>query len=236
MSGAAGLNRVSLRIGGPLRQGPSMSPPIPLRKPPSGPITADLLRRLGVAEPIAWAARLGPLCAEYEITPPRALAAFLANTLHETAGYVRLVESLRYSPKRLMQVWPKRFPDLASTEGYAWKPEALAEHVYGGRLGNIHPGDAWRYIGRGLLQVTGRDNYARLEMITGEPLLENPHLLALPDMAARSAAAWWRWAGCSEIAETQDIEAVRRRVNGGLVGLAPVAGLYDRAVQLLTQA
>jgi len=212
---------------------PQSSPAAPV----SGPtITADLLRRLGATEPAAWAARLAPLCAEYGITTPRALAAFLANTLHETAGYVRLVESLRYSPRRLMQVWPRRFPDLPSTEGVAWNPEALAERVYGGRMGNIHPGDAWRYIGRGLLQVTGRDNYARLAMITGQPLLDHPENLALPDMAAQSAAAWWRWAGCTEIAETADIQAVRQRVNGGLVGLAPVAGLYDRAFTLLTQA
>ncbi len=203
-------------------------PPTPLPEP-----TPALLKRLGVAEPDMWARVLAGPCAAREISTPRRLAGFLANIVHETAGMVRLTESMNYSARRLMQVWPRRFPTLASTKPFAGQPEALANHVYGSRMGNIYPGDGWRYIGRGPLQVTGRDNYARLALVTGLPLLEQPELLQQPSTGARAAAHWWHWAGCNQIADTGDIAAVRRRVNGGAIGLADVERLYGRALKIL---
>ncbi|HEV7306425.1 hypothetical protein [Ensifer sp.] len=89
------------------------------------------------------------------------LAAVLAEAHHETGGAMRPVEeNLNYSARRLMQVWPARFPTLASAEPYANNPRALANRVYGGRLGNVGADDGWRYRGRGLAQITGRANYA----------------------------------------------------------------------------
>ncbi len=90
------------------------------------------------------------------------LAAILAEAYHETGGAMRPVEEdLNYSAKRLMQVWPARFPTLASAEPYANNPRALANRVYGGRLGNVGADHGWLYRGRGLAQITGRANYMK---------------------------------------------------------------------------
>ena len=116
--------------------------------------------------------------AERRKTPFRHLAAILAEAYHETGGRMQPVEeNLNYSARRMMQVWPRRFPTIASTEPYAGKPQALANKVYGGRLGNVSPGDGWRYRGRGLAQITGRVNYTRFG------------LAATPDAAGDMATA-----------------------------------------------
>jgi putative chitinase len=192
-----------------------------------------LLRKLGVAEGEAWTDALAQPCADHGITTPRTLAAFLANTIHESAGFTRLEENLRYSPKRILQIWPKRFASMTAAQPLAWNGQALANAVYGGRMGNVAADDGWRFRGRGPLMVTGRENYARLAQITGLDLIGDPDLLLEPDIGARCAAAWWDWAKINTIAETGDITQVRRRVNGGLIGLAPVSGLFARALRLL---
>lgn len=95
-------------------------------------------------------------------TPLRHLAYILATAYHETGGRMQPVEeNLRYSAARLMQVWPKRFPSLSVAQQYANNPQALANKVYGGRLGNVNPNDGWQFRGRGLVQITGRDNYRK---------------------------------------------------------------------------
>lgn len=100
--------------------------------------------------------------AERRMTRSCHLAVILATAYHETGSTMQPVEeNLNYSARRLMQVWPARFPTLASTQSYAGNPYKLAIRVYGGRLGNIGPEDGWIYRGRGLAQITGRTNYAK---------------------------------------------------------------------------
>ena len=95
-------------------------------------------------------------------TDPRWLAYIMATAHHETgARFAPVEENLNYSAKRLTEVWPKRFPSIAAAKPYANNPERLANSVYGGRLGNDEPGDGWKYRGRGFVQVTGKDNYAK---------------------------------------------------------------------------
>lgn len=111
---------------------------------------------------------------------PRWLAYILATAHHETgARFAPIEENLNYSAKRLMQVWPKRFPSLAAANPYANNPERLANSVYGGRLGNDEPGDGFRYRGRGFVQITGKDNYAKYG------LAYNPEAASENDTAAR---------------------------------------------------
>jgi putative chitinase len=185
-------------------------------------VTAGLLRRRRTADPDGWAAVLAPLCARFDIVTPARLARFLANTTHETGGFRRLVENLDYTAKRLTEVWPRRFPTLADAAPFARKPEALAERVYGGRMGNVYPGDGWRWRGRGLLQTTGRDNYARLSIATGRPLDALPDWLLTRKGAAESAVRFWAWRNCSTPADAGDDAEVRRRINGGVIGLDDV--------------
>lgn len=82
----------------------------------------------------------------------------MAQVLHETGGLTVLVENMNYRAERIVQVWPSRFRTIEEATPYAHNPEKLANKVYGGRMGNTHPGDGWRFIGRGLLQITGRES------------------------------------------------------------------------------
>jgi putative chitinase len=97
---------------------------------------------------------------------PRWLAYIMATAHHETgARFAPIEENLNYSAKRLCQVWPSRFPNASAAAPYAGSPEKLANKVYGGRMGNVAPGDGWKYRGRGLVQITGRTNYAKYGLV-----------------------------------------------------------------------
>jgi len=193
---------------------------------PSVPLAA-LLRVAGFASPDAWATHLAEPMMTRGIRGERRVAAFLATIAHESNGGRRLEEDLYYSADRIRAVWPARFADRAAAARVAGDPYALAEAVYGGRLGNDEPGAGWLYRGRGLIQITGAANYGAAADALSLPLLSDPGLAARPAEAARIAAWWWAAHGCNELADTGDATRWRRRVNGGLVGLADVQRVYE---------
>lgn len=164
-------------------------------------------------------ARVDVLAASGILDSPGRLAHFLAQVCHETGGLTILVENLHYRAERLMEVWPSRFPTLSAARPFAGNPEALANAVYGGRMGNVHPGDGWRYIGRGLLQITGRETYARIGTALGIDLVGQPYLAVSPDHAVAIAVEEWRRSGCMRYADLDDVVEVTRAINGGLIGL-----------------
>lgn len=143
---------------------------------------------------------------------------FLGQVLHESAGLTQFSENLNYSADRLCKVWPSRFHTLADARPYERNPEALANRVYGGRMGNTEPGDGWRYRGRGPIQLTGKDNYRAVGDLMGQDLVGLPELMEQPRYALEAAIAWWE----DRIPDSMlgDTEKVSRRVNGGLIGLA----------------
>lgn len=210
--------------------------------PPSDasvPVTPAILRSLGAAEPDAWAAPLAAAMRRREITTKLRAAAFLANTLVETGGYRKLVESLDYSPGGLLRTWPARFTAdeaarLGRSIGKAADQRGIAEKVYGGRLGNKVPGDAWLYRGRGLIQMTGRAQYEEAAAALARPFDEFLRWIVTTEGAAETAAWWWMRAGCNAIADRDDIAAVRHRVNGGEIGLPEVREKYRAALLALT--
>lgn len=160
------------------------------------------------------------------------LKAFLPQIIHESQGMTRLVENLSYSVERLMVVWPSRFPTWESAAPYARNPEALANHTYGGRMGNTHPGDGWKFRGRSFIMCTGFDNYARVGELLGQDLSTMPELLEQPHYALEAAIAWWE----DKIPDSMlgDPERVTRRVNGGLIGLSEreeLTGLAQEALE-----
>jgi putative chitinase len=157
---------------------------------------------------------------------------FLAQTLHETCSLEKLEEDLRYSAKRLTEVWPSRFPTLAAARPYERNPEALANKVYGGRLGNKEPGDGWRYRGRGIPMCTGKDNYALVQKVTGLPVLKNPDLLAQPLPALQAGIAWWERRVPDAL--LGDPERVSHAVNGGDIGMEDRLALTELATKALT--
>lgn len=191
---------------------------------------------------LAFAPRLDRTAKANGIASPRRVRHWLAHVYVETFGLTRFVENLSYSAERLRAVWPKRFPTLAAAKPYARNPAALAEKVYGGRLGNTRPGEGARYIGRGGLMRTGRAGYAEAALafrgrgVTVD-LLASPELLAQPDYAFDDAAHFWADHGLNDAAdadegerifdtvqeailgnEVDDLESTTRRINGGLTG------------------
>lgn len=161
------------------------------------------------------------------VSPLRA-AHFMAQVLHESVALTRRYENLRYSAKRLPQVWPRRFWPLGPLDpaAYANNEVKLANEVYGGRLGNVLPGDGYLYRGRGLLQLTGKDSYALAATVLGRDYPSAPDFVAEPDAVLwagwclGAAAAIWSAKGCNEAADQDDIALVTLRINGGSVGLA----------------
>jgi putative chitinase len=152
---------------------------------------------------------------------PLRLCHFLAQIAHETGGFTIRVESLNYkTAKRLMHVWPKRFPTEASARPFLGKPTQLGDKVYGGRMGNKDPGDGFKYRGRGYLQTTGRSAYKTFGTLISEDLEAEPDKVADPAISLRCAVAEWAGSKINAAADDDDIRKVTKLVNGGLNGLA----------------
>jgi putative chitinase len=150
---------------------------------------------------------------------PRRLAHFMAQVLHETGGLTILIESMNYRADRIVQVWSTRFATVEEAEPFAHNPEALANKVYGGRMGNVAPGDGFRFIGRGMMQITGRESYTRYGAALGIDLPADPDLAFSAAWSLRIGIEEWRAAGCNAFADDDSIRRVTRAINGGLIGL-----------------
>jgi putative chitinase len=165
----------------------------------------------------------------YEITAnPLRFAHFMAQILHESNGLTIQFENLNYSPERLSKVWPARFMPRGPVDPseYAHNPEKLANLVYGNRMGNNDPGDGFKYRGRGLLQLTGKDSYRQVTELVRRYNSRAPDYVADPDQVISAswcvevASAVWRFKGCNELADQDQLRSVTRMINGGLTGLA----------------
>lgn len=168
-------------------------------------------------DPVEWADQLSEAVAWGEVRDRHEVAMFLAQIGHESSDLRRLEESLWYSAERMIAVWPSRFHTYAGALPYAENPEALANEVYGGRMGNTAPGDGWRYRGRGPIQLTGKSNYRRAERGTGLPLLDHPDRLATCARYGAMSAVWY-W--IEHVTPRADIRTATKQINGGLNGLA----------------
>jgi putative chitinase len=162
-----------------------------------------------------------PVLEEYGIDTPTRLAHFLAQTSHESGGFRAIEENLNYKAETLTKIFPKYFHDKDPND-YAKQPEKIANLVYGGRMGNglAESGDGYRYRGRGLIQLTGHDNYKRFADSLGMTMDEAVEYLGTPEGAVESAAWFWANNGLNEIADTDDVTKVTKRINGGTIGLA----------------
>lgn len=208
------------------------------------PTASTIERAIGCA---GWLAKrfelpLREACARFGIDTPKRLAAFYAQIGHESASLSRTVENLNYSARGLLRTWPSRF-DAALAERFARKPEAIANHVYGGRMGNGPEltGDGWRYRGRGLIQITGKANYEAITelLVNQKPpdavpdFVLQPELLESPQWAAMTAGAYWHDHDLNALADAGDLDRMTRIINGGLNGLADRKARYARAMRVL---
>lgn len=158
--------------------------------------------------------------AKYGVTSTLILAHFMAQVSLECGAGEEVVENLSYSAVRMTQVWPSRFPTIASAAPYAHNPQALANKVYGGRMGNTGPNDGWNYRGRGATQTTGHDGYKLLGDNMGLDLLDNPDLVNDATLFLECGLADFTICGCMPYARADNIVMVTKRLNGGETDLA----------------
>lgn len=169
---------------------------------------------------------------KYQISTRARVAAFLAQVGHESGQLKRMVENLNYTAQALQRTWPKRF-DAALAAQVAGKPVQIANIAYGKRMGNSAPGDGWKYRGRGLIQVTGKENYLACGEALGLDLVLYPEWLEQPEYAALSAGWYWSANGLNELADAGEFEAITRRINGGMSGQGERLALYGEAQAML---
>jgi putative chitinase len=169
-------------------------------------------------------AQIPDTAAKFGITTPLRLAHFLAQCGHESGGFKAVQENLNYGAKGLRGIFAKYFPTDAKALEYERKPEKIANLVYGNRMGNgaEATGEGYKFRGRGYIQLTGKDNYARFDKTVDEDVISNPDLVATKYPLA-SAAFFFQsnglWAICDKGADDATVTAVTKRVNGGTIGL-----------------
>ena len=146
-----------------------------------------------------------------------------------------LRENLNYSAKGLTATWPSRFPNIEQAMEFERKPERIANKVYGGRadLGNTEDGDGWKFSGKGLIQLTGRNNYKTCGDALGVDLIANPELLIEPEYAALSAGWFWNKRGLNALADNEDWNTITKRINGGTHGLQDRIDRTHKAMDIL---
>lgn len=175
---------------------------------------------------------------EFGFTNARRQAMALAQMGQESGLFTVLEENLNYSVGRLMEVWPTRFCDYATAQKYAYNPEALANLVYGSRLGNRFVGDGWNFRGRGPIQITGRGMYEQAGLALKLPLVQKPELLLSPEHGSR-ASLWFLsrryYVGINWLtwADWGNLTVCTRLVNGGTIGIEGRRALLARARQCL---
>lgn len=173
---------------------------------------------------------------EFGIDTPKRQAMFLAQCAHESGNFSRITENLMYRAETLLKVFPKYFKTMAEAKQFERKPEKIANRVYGGRMGNgpEATGDGYRYRGRGLIQLTGKDNYTACGKDLKIDLHTKPDYLLTPEGAARSAAWFWSKNGLNKFADAGDITGCTKRINGGTIGLEDRKKHYEQALKSLS--
>lgn len=162
------------------------------------------------------------------ITDAKSKAALMANVDHESQGFTRSEENLNYSAKRLQQVFPKYYSSIEQARADAGNPEAIANRVYGGRMGNTEAGDGFKYRGRGAIQLTGKHQYEAMGKKLGVDLVNNPELASDPKYSAQIAVQYWKDSGANAAAIRGNVTQARVLTNGGTNGLEDVKSKYDK--------
>ena len=183
-----------------------------------------------------WYEALSNVLPEYEINTSERVAAFLAQCTHESGGFKRLKENLNYKWESLRRVFPKYFPTDELAQEYAHKPEKIANRVYASRMGNgdESSGDGFRYCGRGLIQLTGKNNYTKFAESIGMAVEEVPSLLETFEGAVKSACWFWKTNNLNQYADVGDILTMTKRINGGTIGLEDRIKHYNHALEVFS--
>lgn len=183
-----------------------------------------------------WVDVLNAAMGHYQINTPDRQAHFLAQIGHESGALAQTSENLKYSAVRLQQIFPRYFTK-SEAEKYQYQPMAIANRVYANRYGNGDEasGDGFAFRGRGLIQLTFKDNYRACGTALGKDLVANPDLLLRPELATLAAAWYWQSHGCNAMADAGEIRGITKAVNGGYNGLPERMALLSKASLALAE-
>ena len=194
-------------------------------------------------EPEAWYSEVVDMFQKYDIITQNRIAGFMAQCAHESRDFTALEENLNYSADALYRVFGRRyFPTLSKAQEYHRQPEKIANYVYmdvnrtkRGALGNVRPGDGWKFRGRGIKQLTGRNNYEVFGRSVGMTADQAVEYVTTKKGALESACWFWATNNISRYADADDIVGMSKRINGGTIGLDDRIARYNRAKAILGQ-
>jgi putative chitinase len=194
-------------------------------------------------DPKPWYDAAIPMFEEYEINTVNRIAGFMAQTSHESRDFTALVENLNYSEKALNSVFGRYFgtgKNKRNAKDYARNQEKIANYVYQdefrskrGALGNTNPGDGWLFRGRGIKQLTGRNNYAAFGKSVGMSAEEAAGYVATEKGAMESACWFWKTNKLQKWADKGDNKGLTKAINGGTIGLADRNARWDNCLAVL---
>jgi putative chitinase len=203
-------------------------------------ITKEQLAQLIPGNPYLdqWCNALNEILPDYGIDTPQRVAAFVAQCAHESGNFRALKENLNYRPETLRKLFSKYFPTDDLARAYASMPnkqEAIANRIYASRMGNgdEQSGDGFRFCGRGLIQLTGRDNYTFFAGSLDIPVEEAAEYLQTFEGAVQSACWFWETNNLNQWADKDDILTLTKRINGGTIGLEDRKKHYEHAKHVL---
>lgn len=209
---------------------------------------SELAKAVGISEDLAalWWSPLTKAMERYQINTPLRQAHFLAQVGHESNSFRAGRESLNYSISGLLNTFSRSRISVSDANKYgridgkqSANQEAIANTVYGGEwgrvnLGNTQEGDGWKYRGAGLIQLTGRANFTKLNQALNFDLVNRPERVAEDNLISAMAAAWfWDSRGLNALADKDDVVAITRKINGGVNGLDDRKKRLERAKSVL---
>ena len=181
-----------------------------------------------------WHEALCKILPDYDITTLERVACFMGQTMVESAGYKAIIENLNYRPETLCKVWPHYF-NADNCNDYAHQPEKIANRAYGGRMGNgpEESGDGYKFCGRGLIQLTGKQNYTKFAADLGMSIDDTVAYLETPSGAVASAGWFWDNNNLNQYCDKGDFVTLTKRINGGTIGLEDRQHHFDIAMKFL---
>jgi len=167
-----------------------------------------------------WYQPIITILPKYNINSNVRLAAFLSQCAHESNDFTILKENLNYKANTLIKVFPNEFPSLSLAESYVGNPEKIANRLYCDRMGNgcEESGDGFKYHGRGIIQLTGKDEYEGFSEFCKKSLDDIPNYLETPEGSIMSACWYWDIHNLNQLADKKDIKTITKKINGGLIG------------------
>ena len=182
-----------------------------------------------------WHEALDQLLDDYDINTPLRVAHFVAQCAHESGNFVFIKENLNYKAASLQKIFSKYFPTAELAAQYANQPERIANRIYANRMGNgpETSGDGYKYCGRGLIQLTGKDNYTFFAGSLNIPVEEASDYLATFEGATQSACWFWEQNNLNRFADANDVKGLTKAINGGYIGLDDRISHTEHALHVL---